>query len=100
MQEIKRRVEELAKMVAERGGACIIFVDPDGAGKELIMEKHGYKRTLAAMIGAAMMSCEDVRECFTDGFESAQYVGCEDVRECFTNDFEAAQYVKNIKKQE
>lgn len=74
MEEIKRRIEELAEMVKERGGACIMFVDPDGDGKGVMLVNEGYERALAAMVGAAVISCEDMREYITKGVEAAQFV--------------------------
>lgn len=80
MEEIKRRIDELAKMVTERGGACIIFVNP-GNGEKILLMNEGYNRDLAALIGSAMLADDDMKEYITRGVEAA------------------AQYVENEKKQ-
>jgi hypothetical protein len=74
MQEIKRRVNELAKMVAERGGAYIIYVDPDGNGENLQLVSEGYERNLAKLIGTAILTDDDMKNYIMRGVEAAQYV--------------------------
>ena len=80
MEEIKRRMSELAAMVKERGGACIIYVNP-GNGENMQLVNEGYERDLAMLIGTAMLAEDDMKNYIMRGVE-------------------AAQYVKNIKKQE
>lgn len=72
MEEIKRRIDELAKMVAERGGACIIYVNPgNGEGTQLVNE--GYMKDLAMLVGTAMLADDDMKEYIMRGVEAAQY---------------------------
>ena len=72
MEEIKRRIDELAKMVTERGGACIIFVNPGNAAKMQLVNK-GYERDLAMLIGTAMLADGDMKNYIMRGVEAAQY---------------------------
>jgi hypothetical protein len=74
MEEIKRRINELAKMVNERGGACIMFVDPDGKGEGMQLVNVGYKKNLAMMVGTAILSDDDTKDYIMRGVEAAQYV--------------------------
>ena len=73
MEEIKRRIDELAKMVRERGGACIIYVNP-GNGEDMQLVNEGYERDLAMLIGTAMLADDDTKNYITRGVEAAQYV--------------------------
>lgn len=73
MEEIKRRIDELAKMVTERGGACIIFVNP-GKGETLQLMNEGYERDLAALIGTAMLAEDDMKNYIMRGVEAALFV--------------------------
>lgn len=73
MEKIKELVEELAKMVRERGGACIIFVDPDGKGEGMQLVNEGYKRNLAMMVGTAILADNDTKDYIMRGVEAAQY---------------------------
>lgn len=72
MEEIKRRIEELAKMVTERGGACIIYVSP-GNGEKMQLVNEGYERDLAMLIGTAMLADDDMKNYIMRGVEAAQY---------------------------
>lgn len=72
MEEIKRRIDELAKMVTERGGACIIYVNP-GNGEKMQLMNEGYERDLAMLIGTAMLADDDMKNYITRGVEAAQY---------------------------
>lgn len=74
MQDVKRIINELAEMVKERGGACIIYVDPDGKGENLHLVSEGYERNLAKLIGTAILADDDVKKCIMCGVEAAQYV--------------------------
>lgn len=60
-------------MVTERGGACIIFVNP-GKGEKLQLTNEGYERDLAMLVGTAMLAEDDMKEYITRGVEAAQYV--------------------------
>ena len=73
MEEIKRRIDELAKMVTEHGGACIIFVNP-GNGEKLQLTNEGYERDLAMLIGTAMLAEDDMRNYIMRGVEAALFV--------------------------
>lgn len=72
MEEIKRRIDELVKMVTERGGACIIFVNP-GNGERMQLVNEGRERDLAMLIGTAMLADDDMKGYITRGVEAAQY---------------------------
>ena len=72
MEEIKRRIDELAKMVTERGGACIIYVNP-GNSEKIQLVNEGYERDLAMLIGTAMLADDDMKNYITRGVEAAQY---------------------------
>ena len=74
MENIRRQIAALVDEIKTRGGACIIFVDPDGKGGNVSLTSEGYEKSLAAMIGTAVLSCEDMREYITKGVEAAQYV--------------------------
>lgn len=73
MEEIKRRIDELAKMVTERGGACIIFVNP-GKGEKLQLTNESYERDLAMLVGTAMLAEDDMRNYIMRGVEAALFV--------------------------
>lgn len=73
MEEIKRRIDELAKMVRARGGACIMFVDPDGKGEGMQLVNVGYKKNLAMMVGTAILADDDTKNYIMCGVEAAQY---------------------------
>lgn len=71
--EIRKRIEELAQMVKERGGACIIYVNP-GNGENMQLVNEGYERDLAMLIGTAMLAEDDMKNYIMRGVEAAQYV--------------------------
>lgn len=74
MQEIKRRIVELAEMVKERGGACIIYVDPDGKGEGMQLVNEGYEKNLAMMVGTAILADDGMKNYIMRGVEAAQYI--------------------------
>lgn len=74
MEEISKRIVELAEMVAERGGACIIYVDPDGKGEGMQLVNKGYEKNLAMMVGTAILADGDMKNYIMRGVEAAQYV--------------------------
>lgn len=73
MEEIKRRIDELAKMVTERGGACIIYVNP-GNGENMQLVNEGYMKDLAMLVGTAMLAYDDMRNYIMRGVEAALFV--------------------------
>lgn len=73
MEEIKRRIDELAKMVTERGGACIIYVNP-GNGENMQLVNEGYMKDLAMLVGTAMLAEDDMKNYIMRGVEAALFV--------------------------
>ena len=71
--DIRKRIEELANLVKERGGACIIYVNP-GNGENMQLVNKGYERDLAMLIGTAMLAEDDAKNFIMRGVEAAQYV--------------------------
>lgn len=74
MENIKKKIDELTKMVAERGGSCIIYVDPYGKGEGMQVVSEGCKKNLAMMVGAAMLADDGVKDYITRGVEAAMFV--------------------------
>lgn len=73
IDEIKRKINELTELVTECGGACIIYVDPDGKGEGLQLLHEGYEKNLAMMVGTAILLDDDMKNYIMRGVEAAQY---------------------------
>lgn len=74
MEEIRRRIDELAKMVKERGGSIIVYVDPDSKGNGVQLMNEGYEKNLAAMVAMAMLTDDDMKNYIMRGVEAALFV--------------------------
>lgn len=74
METVKKKIEELAEMVKERGGACIIYVDPVGKGEGMHLVNEGYEKNLAMLVGTAILADDDMKNYIMRGVEAAQYV--------------------------
>lgn len=60
-------------MVRERGGACIIYVNP-GNSEDMQLVNESYEMDLAMLIGTAMLTEDDMKNYIMRGVEAAQYV--------------------------
>ena len=71
MEEIKKTIERLVELVREKEGAIAVFVDYNAEPGSVELFSEGRMNRLAALIGAGVMSDEDIKEYVLKGVEAA-----------------------------